>query len=97
MVVSVRAVYKDGQLQLLDPVDLAEGQLVDVTIQSAPQQEFLMPEQVDVRLDAAGVLLDNSEIEDGTELSPEERHRIGILFTGERSSEDLIDEDRGLY
>jgi hypothetical protein len=56
-----------------------------------------MPEQVDVRLDAAGVLLDNSEIEDGTELSSEERHRIGILFTGERSSEDLIDEDRGLY
>jgi predicted DNA-binding antitoxin AbrB/MazE fold protein len=94
MVVSVRAVYKDGQLQLLDPVDLAEGQLVDVTIQSAT---LLMPEQVDVRLDAAGVLLGNSEIEEGSELSPEERHRIGMLFTGERSSEDLIDEDRGLY
>jgi predicted DNA-binding antitoxin AbrB/MazE fold protein len=41
MVVSVRAVYKEGQLQLLEPVDLVEGQIVDVTIQSEPQQAGL--------------------------------------------------------
>lgn len=97
MVVSVRAVYKEGQLQLLEPVDLAEGQIVDVTIQSESQEADLTPEQVDVRLRSAGVLLEAGDMEDAVELSPEERQRIGALFAGERPSEDLIDEDRGLY
>lgn len=44
MVVSVRAVYQEGQLKLLDPVDLAEGQIVDVTIRSEPQPAGLTPE-----------------------------------------------------
>ncbi|MEW6578214.1 MAG: antitoxin family protein [Chloroflexota bacterium] len=70
IVVSVRAVYKEGQLRLLDPVDLAEGQIVDVTIQSQAQQMVLMPDQVDERLRSAGVLLDISNIEDAVEPSP---------------------------
>jgi predicted DNA-binding antitoxin AbrB/MazE fold protein len=95
MVVSVRAVYKEGHLHLLDPVDLAEGQIVDVTI----QQQALSPEQVDALLDAAGILMDTSDIDvdESDELSPEERYRIGLQFVGNRPSEDLIDEDRGLY
>lgn len=97
MVVSVRAVYQEGQLKLLDPVDLAEGQIVDVTIRSEPQAAGLTPAQVDSRLRSAGVLLEVSTTEDAVELSPEERQRIGALFAGERPSEDLIDEDRGLY
>jgi predicted DNA-binding antitoxin AbrB/MazE fold protein len=96
MVVSVRAVYKEGQLQLLDPVDLTEGQVVKVTIME-PQQAELTPDEVTARLRAAGVLADLSDIEEGIELSPEERHRLGLLFAGERPVEDLIDEDRGLY
>lgn len=97
MVVSVRAVYKAGQLHLLDPVNLAEGQVVDVTIQFEAQQAALTLDEVDERLRAAGVLLDVSDIEGAIELSPDERQRIGSLFAGERPSEDLIDEDRGLY
>ncbi|MCD4684360.1 MAG: antitoxin family protein [Anaerolineae bacterium] len=96
MVVSVRAVYKAGQLRLLEPVDLAEGQVVDVTIQSETQPTALTPQQVDARLRAANLRMDVSGIEDAEELSPEERHRIGKLFVGERPSEDLIDDDRGL-
>lgn len=95
MVVSVRAVYQEGQLKLLEPVDLAEGQIVDVTIQPEPQQ--MSPDQVDARLRAAGILLSVTAIDDAVELSAEERHRIGALFAGEHPSEDLIDEDRGLY
>lgn len=95
MVVSVRAVYQEGQLKLLEPVDLAEGQIVDVTIQPEPQR--MSPDQVDERLRAAGILLDVTAVDDTVELSAEERQRIGTLFAGERPSEDLIDEDRGLY
>jgi predicted DNA-binding antitoxin AbrB/MazE fold protein len=71
MVVSVRAVYQEGQLKLLDPVDLAEGQIVDVTIQSESPPVGLTPEQVDTRLRSAGVLLRVSTTEDAVELSPE--------------------------
>ena len=34
MMQSVRAVYKDGLLRLLDPVDLVDGQEVSITIMS---------------------------------------------------------------
>ena len=97
MGVSVRAVYSDGQLRLLETVDLAEGQVVDVTIRGEDLSPDLSPDQVDARLRAAGLLLDVSDIEDAVELSPEDRQRIGALFAGARPSEDLIDEDRGLY
>lgn len=97
MVVSVRAVYKEGQLRLLDPVDLAEGQIVDVTIQADAQQRPLTPNVVNERLRSAGILLEFSTADDTEELSAEERHRIGVLFAGGQPSEDLIDEDRGLY
>lgn len=91
MVVSVRAIYKEGQLYLLDPVDLTEGQVVHITIGN------LSPEEIDARLRAAGLLMDVSDIEEGVELTPAERDRIGRLFVGERPSEALIDEDRGDY
>jgi predicted DNA-binding antitoxin AbrB/MazE fold protein len=97
MTILVRAVYQDGQLRLLDPVELAEGQIVEVIIEPGRDQAVLTPDQVDARLRAAGLLLDTSAMEDAAELTPEERHRIGSLFVGERPSEDLIDEDRGPY
>jgi predicted DNA-binding antitoxin AbrB/MazE fold protein len=97
MGILVRAVYQDGQLRLLDPVDLADGQIVSVTIGTESEPPVLTADLVDARLRAAGLLADAEDGEDAAELSPEERERIGSLFVGERSSEDLIDEDRGPY
>jgi predicted DNA-binding antitoxin AbrB/MazE fold protein len=97
MGISVRAVYQDGQLRLLDRVDLADGQIVNVTIGTESEPPALTADLVDARLRSAGLLADVDESEDAAELSPEERARIGLLFVGERPSEDLIDEDRGLY
>lgn len=90
--VSIRAVYEDGQLRLLDPVELAEGQVVQITIED--ESSLLTPDQIAVRLHSAGLLLDVNVMEDVAELTSEERRRIGQLFVGERPSEDLIDEDR---
>lgn len=92
---SVHAIYQEGHLRLLEPVDLAEGQVVDVTIRSETHEEVPPPAQIDARLPAAGILVDASGGEQGAELSPEERQRIGSLLVGERPSEDLIDEERG--
>jgi len=97
MGISVRAVYQDGQLRLLDPVDLADGQIVHVTIGAESKPLVLTADLVDARLRSAGLLADMEESGDATELSPEERERIGSLFVRERPSEDLIDEERGLY
>lgn len=33
---SIRAIYEDGRLRLLDPVELTEGEQVEVTIQQQP-------------------------------------------------------------
>jgi predicted DNA-binding antitoxin AbrB/MazE fold protein len=94
MVASVRAVYREGRLQLLETVDLAEGQVVDITIYAGTSPASPTTAQADAQLRLAGVLMDVSALEEGAELAPDERMRIGALFTGERSSEDLIDEDR---
>ena len=94
MVASVRAVYREGRLQLLETVDLAEGQVVDITIYAGTSPASPTTAQADAQLRLAGVLMDVSALEEGAELPPDERMRIGALFTGERSSEDLIDEDR---
>ena len=97
MGISVRAVYQDGQLRLLEPVDLANGQIVNVTIGMESEPPVLTADLVDTRLRSAGLLADVDEGGDVAELSPEERERIGSLFVGECPSEDLINEDRGLY
>jgi hypothetical protein len=56
--------------------------------------------EMDARLRAAGLLLEyaDEDFPDGVEeLTLEERQRIGTLKTGARLSDDLINEDRGLY
>ena len=95
MALPIRAIYENGQLRLLTPVRLVEGQEVTITIE--PPVE-LTPEEVKARLRAAGILADVDDIpEDIEELSEEERERLGRLFLGDRPSEELIDEDRGEY
>lgn len=91
----VRAIYKDGLLRPLEPLDVAEGETVNLTVTT--ESESLTPDTVDARLRAAGLLMEIELDENVQELSPEERDRIGRLFVGVRPSEELIDEDRGLY
>ena len=93
----IRAVYTNGQLRLLDPVDLSEGQTVNIAILPENEQAALSIDEVDARLRAAGLLVEIAAPEDAVGLTPEERARIGRLFVGERPSEVLIDEERGLY
>lgn len=41
MALTIRAIYQSGQLRLLDPVELDEGQQVEVTIRSVDDDEAL--------------------------------------------------------
>jgi predicted DNA-binding antitoxin AbrB/MazE fold protein len=81
MVASVKAVYKKGVLRLLSPVELSEGQTVNVTIETPTDVA-----EVDAKLRAAGLLADMDDVpDDWEELSPEERDRIGRLFLTDRT------------
>ena len=90
----VRAIYENGRLRLLDPVDLDEGQQVEITIES---HSAVDTETVRAKLQAAGLLVEIDVPDDAVALTVAERETIGRLFVGDRPSEDLIDEDRGLY
>jgi predicted DNA-binding antitoxin AbrB/MazE fold protein len=92
MVASIRAVYERGHLRLLDPIELKEGQQVQITI-VAP----ITNDEIDTRLRMAGLLAEIEAPDNAEELTPEERLRIGRLFLGQQPSEALIDEDRGQY
>jgi predicted DNA-binding antitoxin AbrB/MazE fold protein len=97
MVLSVRAVYQNGQLRLLDAVSLDEGQAVVIDIRTGDETPMLLAEEINLRLRAAGLLMNVDVPADAQALTDEERDHIGRLFMGDRPSEALIDEDRGLY
>lgn len=94
---AIRAVYEQGHLRLLDPVDLFEGQQIEIMIQEPSGAGELTLAEIDRRLREAGLLAEVDVPDDAVELSPQERERIGLLLASDRPVEDLIDEDRGAY
>jgi predicted DNA-binding antitoxin AbrB/MazE fold protein len=91
---SIRAIYENGFLKLLDPVNLNNGQEVKLTIQG----DELTSEEITARLRAAGLLSEHPYAPpDAKPLTPEERERIGQKLAGLRTSDELINEDRGEY
>jgi predicted DNA-binding antitoxin AbrB/MazE fold protein len=82
--VSVRAVYHQGHLQLLDPVNLAEGQQVHIQIVEAEKPlkaliaDMLMPfEGIASEIDEAGLL-----------------NELDQQLKGKRPLSEIIIEDR---
>lgn len=94
---AIRAIYEQGYLRLLDPVDLFEGQQIEIMIQESIVAGELTLDEIDRRLREAGLLAEVDVPDDAVELSPQERERIGLLLASDRPVEDLIDEDRGAY
>ena len=41
MALKIRAEYRDGQIKLLDPVDLEEGQQLTISVEPATDREKL--------------------------------------------------------
>jgi predicted DNA-binding antitoxin AbrB/MazE fold protein len=95
---AIRAVYHDGQLRLLDPVNLSEGQEVQLRI--LPPQD--KTDQVTQELRSAGLL-----VETWDELDDEIAELVarGVVAATQpvelplnsRPTQELIDEDRDEY
>ena len=84
---SVRAVYRNGQLQLLDPVELTEGQEVRLRILNEPER---------VR-DALSDLLVQLHFDDRADLFDEValQNEIDEVTQGVTLSDVIIEERRG--
>ena len=84
---TVRAVYQSGQLRLLDPVDLDEGQQVNVVIQ---------PDDKDAIRAALGDLVRWADTSDDSDAYLEmEAEAIDRAFQGTPPLSEIIIQDRG--
>lgn len=81
----VRAVYEDGQLRLLDPVDLVEGQTVSITI-------FAEKDRV---LAALGDLVNPPDLDTDDREVENYAKEIEAGFSGTRPLSEIIIEERG--
>lgn len=83
---TVRAIYKDGQLHLLDRVSLNEGQQVNIAILSNRDRiRAILKDQVD---EANEDMMDDLDLE-------RLRREVEEGFKGVRSLSEIIIEERG--
>ncbi len=91
---SIQAIYENGILRPLKPLDLPENKVVEIEMRDIDEKrEETVGEKADRVLREAG-LVSSIKFPNAKRLSDEERHRIGKLFAGEKPLGDYIDEDR---
>jgi len=91
---NIRAIYENGILRPLQPLDLPENKIVEIDVRDIKENGAeTMPEKADRVLREAG-LISSIKFPNAKKLSDAERRRIGKLFSGEKPLGDYIDEDR---
>ena len=94
MIENIQAIYKNGVLRPLQPLDLPEDKIVEIDVRDVSENsEETMQKKADRVLREAG-LISSIKFPNAKRLSDEERHRIGKLFSSEKLLGDYIDEDR---
>lgn len=89
MALVIRAVYEQGRLRPLDPVDLVEGQQVTVRIERQAEREA-----IDAVLQ--GVLVEFPDADDNSDAWVEDMaEEIDLAFRGEPPLSEIIIQDRG--
>ncbi|MBA3694628.1 MAG: antitoxin family protein, partial [Acidobacteria bacterium] len=90
---NIQAIYENGILRPLQPLDLPENKTVNISVlDEAPNSEETMQEKADRVLREAGLISPlKFPVTKKDILSEEERQRLGKLFSGEKSIGDYID------
>ena len=93
---NIQAIYENGILRPLQPLDLPENKTVNITVlDEAPNGEETMLEKADRVLRETGLISPlKFPVTEKDILSEENRQRLGKLFSGEKPLGDYIDEDR---
>jgi len=91
---NIQAIYENGILRPLQPLDLPENETVNITVlDEVPNGEETHRDKVSRVLREAG-LTSQMKFPNAKKLSDEESKRLGKLFSGEKSLGEYIDEDR---
>lgn len=91
---NIQAIYENGILRPLQPLDLPENKTVNITVlDESSNGEETHRNKVSRVLREAG-LTSQMKFPNAKKLSDEERKRLGKLFSGEKSLGEYIDEDR---
>lgn len=91
---NIRAIYENGVLRPLQPLNFPEHSEVEIDVREAGEDGAeTMREKADRVLRDAG-LISSLKFPNAEKLSDEERKRLGKLFSGEKPLGDYIDEDR---
>jgi len=97
MITLVNAIYENGVLRPLTPLDLPEHTQVQISVQPLPTPDEAQEHrrQVHEALVAAGLIRPTSASPSTRQpLSPEERAELARRFSGDRPLSDLIIEER---
>jgi len=91
---NIQAIYENGILRPLQPLDLPENKVVNIDVRDEKSNgEETHRDKVSRVLREAG-LTSQMKFPNAKRLSDEERKRLGKLFSGEKSLGEYIDEDR---
>jgi len=91
---NIQAIYENGVLRPLQPLDLPENKIVEIDVREETSNgEETHRDKVSRVLREAG-LTSQMKFPNAKRLSDEERKRLGKLFSGEKSLGEYIDEDR---
>lgn len=90
----IKAIYENGLLRPLAPLDLPENSIVEIDVRDVRENGGgTMPELAERILRESG-LVGSIKFPNAKKLSSTERERLGKVFSGEKSLGDYIDEDR---
>jgi predicted DNA-binding antitoxin AbrB/MazE fold protein len=91
---SIQAIYENGVLRPLKPLNLPENKVVEIDVRDVEENgKETHQDKVSRVLREAG-LTSQMKFPNAKKLSDEERRRIGKLFSGEKPLGNYIDEDR---
>ena len=94
MTETIQAIYENGLLRPLQPLNLPENKIVEIDVRDVEETNAeTMREKADRVLREAG-LISKLKFPNAKKLSDKERRRIGKLFSAEKPLGDLINEDR---
>ncbi len=92
----IQAIYENGILRPLQPLDLPENKIVEIEMRDEiSSDKETHRDKVSKVLREAGLTSPlKFSVTEKDILSEEERQRLGKLFSGEKPLGDYIDEDR---
>lgn len=91
---SIRAIYENGILRPLQPLDFPENSEVEIDVRDVKESGAETEREKAGRVLREAGLVSSIKFPNAKKLSDKERDRIGKLFSGEKPLGDYIDEDR---